>query len=327
MRHCEFREHRLFGSASRPPMGVCSTGFTLIEAVFVLLIISSLATISYPQFQAQLEKAQLTELSLRIDAMRTAAKAALARGDRSLLNFSRSTPGSLPPDISPGIFEDTLRYGKFQLLMAHSDKTIQQFQGGIRRPYLVISSSDAESAKSLRNFSEIMPSSAWAWWASSRLMVIPLLDDADLIAPAAVTSGTAGSPSVSGTAAIPANPGAGTTPGNSGTSGAATSGSGTPALSTTAASGSTSGTTSGGTTSGTVGSSTSGTGGTNSSSTGATTAIASATSGTGTTTVLTPTNTGQTPGAVSGSQALATRPSATGCVHPGNGHAFGRCSH
>jgi|GEM_PF-1907260 hypothetical protein len=249
------------------------------------------------------------------------AELAVARGDRSLLNFSRSTPGSIPPDISPGIFEDALRYGKFQLLMAHSDKTIQQFQGGIRRPYLVISSSDAESAKSLRNFSEIMPSSSWAWWAPSRLMVIPLLDDADLVNPNSNIPGNSGSPTnpgnpgSSGTQPAnpsagggPTNPGAGTSPGtssgtspgNSGTSGAATSGSGTLAQTSTAGGGTTS---------------------------GSTTITAPTTAGTGTTTVVTPTNTGQTPGAVSGSQAATTRPSSTGCVHPGNGHAFRRCNH
>lgn len=164
------------------------SGLTLIELVLSLIIVSTLATISYPVFDNQLEKGRLAELVLRIDAMRTASIASIERGNPALLQFNKVPSGQVPPELT-GIIDDSLQYPGLVLMVLRTAKDFHQFAGGVERPYLMVSVAGTEDLPKLRNLSEILPENRWAWWVQSTVMMIPLVDDQFLSSPA----GTAGS--------------------------------------------------------------------------------------------------------------------------------------
>jgi len=152
------------------------TGFSLLESVFVLLILALLANMSYPVFRDEMEKARLSELSLRIDAMRSAFKTAYEQGDRSMFDFKLAQPGQIPAELASLPVKDSLHYPNLFLVMYHTNKVIGQFNDGQERPYLAVIAGNTKGARTLRNFAEIYPRSHWAWSSRGAMMAVPLLD-------------------------------------------------------------------------------------------------------------------------------------------------------
>lgn len=162
-------------------------GFTLIEMALVVLILGILATIALPEYRDYTEKARLTDLELRVDAMRTAMATAYQTGVRSMMRKAAYAPGIIPEEWRAIPIRDSMTYPGLEMFMMTTDQPFgQQLPGGTMRPYLVlgaagsVSGDIAESARTLRNFSEIFPASRQAWWVPSTIMVIPLLDDTTL---------------------------------------------------------------------------------------------------------------------------------------------------
>jgi len=264
-----------------------------------LIILSALATISYPLFDEQLDKSRLAELVLRIDAMRTAATTSIEEGNPAFTVFSPAPAGQLPSELT-GIVTDSLQYQGLEMMLIRSPKTFHQFQGGIDRPYLMISATAVDSMERLRHLSEILPESIWAWWTPSAAMVIPLIEDRFLQTPPVPGSGGA-------------NPGT-SNPGSS-NPGSSNPGPGSPGSQTPAGGGSSSG----------GQSSSSSSGGTGTAS-GSGAGSGSGSSGTQTS----PGNSGNAPGHAGTSPGNSGNAPGhshhQGCSHPGNGHGFGRCS-
>ena len=245
------------------------SGFTLIELVLVFLIMASLAGIAMPFFQNQVEKSRLTELALRVDAMRVAFRSAQELGNPAIYTFTSGSAGVIPPELSSVPLADSLRYPNIEMALISSADQYQQFAGGSLRPYLALWATNETGAITLRNFSDVMPESSWAWWMPSVAMVIPMLDS--------VPPSGGGIPPSGGNPG--ANPG-----GNPGTGTPAQPGTGTPAQPTPTP----------------------------------TTPTQPANPGTGTANSG-PGNSGLAPGHNSFSNG--------NCIHPGNGHSFGRCNH
>lgn len=154
-------------------------GFTLIELTIVFVLISILATIATPLYQDYLTRSRLTELELRIAALRTAAAATYATGDRSILSFTPAAPGVMPDDLNTALFSDSLTFPNIKMQLYPGAGTYGQLPGGSTRPLLALAAEDSQGAYQLRNLAETLPDSIWAWWAPSMVMVVSLLDSVD----------------------------------------------------------------------------------------------------------------------------------------------------
>jgi hypothetical protein len=254
-----------------------------------------------PGFQDYADKARLTDFTLRIDAMRTAMASAYETGDRGMLTIGAGKPGEIPAAVANVPFgTNTLNYPGFDLLLMSSQQQFGQFAAGTTRPYLVVAAQGSDNARMLRNLSEIYPDAQQAWWVPSAIMVIPLLDDGMLRAPQNAASTSSGSgPGIAG-----AGPG---------TNSPVTSGPGPSATDTGPATGTGPATTD----------VSAGTGSQGANSPGSNGGVAA--SG-----AMPATNIGSPAPAtipVSGIVSAIPQAAASVCIHPGNGHAWGRCRH
>ena len=166
--------------AESPGMSEVNTkhnGFTLIELMMAIGILAILTMIVVPQVKQSTNKAELTDLIVRIDSMRLAMAVALQNGDTSMYTMSASTPGSMPPEITHLNIQDSMQYPGFRMNMMASDRDFGKFNPGTL-PYLVIAADSIDDAATLRDLSEVMQDSMWAWWQPSAILVVPLLDTA-----------------------------------------------------------------------------------------------------------------------------------------------------
>ena len=160
-----------------------------MELVVVIAILGVLSVIAVPLYEDQTSKARLTELLERVHAMQVAMQIAYDEGNPAVFSFSSAGPGTVP-DTLREIINDNMEFPPLTLELMVSDLTFHQFTGGAGRPYLVIGAKDLESAKVLRDLSEIYPDESWAWWSPSTVMVVPLLEATPPPGSTAITLGT-----------------------------------------------------------------------------------------------------------------------------------------
>ena len=151
------------------------SGFTLLELMVALVIVSILASISLPVFRDEVEKAELSELVLRVDAMRTSMNSAYQQNNNYIFEFPIATAGNIPTQLA-NIISDNLTYPELELSLAPSNRVFERFPDGLTRPYLLVRADGFEQAQTLENFSEILPERIWDWWQEPLVVAVALLD-------------------------------------------------------------------------------------------------------------------------------------------------------
>lgn len=151
-----------------------SGGFTLLEVMIVVAIIAILAEVAYPSYAQYLARSRAVELDYRIDAMRTAFAAARAEGTLSL--EGRSNRGDTSTGVGNSFIRDSLTHPELIMDIVATSTQIGQFNSGVKRPYLMLVSKSEEGARLLQHVADSLPESVWAWYGSSTMLMISLLE-------------------------------------------------------------------------------------------------------------------------------------------------------
>lgn len=151
-------------------------GFTLIELALVVLIIGLLASVAIPSYSDYVQKSQLVEVQLQVDALRNAATALYESSDEETqLKFKTQGGGNLNSikTLFPNLPFDGVNYSypnlSFNFIIAN--------RGGVMLPFIMVRGVGVEGRKTVRLFSEIYPASSQQWMVPSVMLLIPMLDE------------------------------------------------------------------------------------------------------------------------------------------------------
>lgn len=154
-------------------------GFTLIELALVVLIIGLLASVAIPSYSDYVQKSQLVEVQLQVDALRNAATALYESSDEQVrLKFKSQAGGSLAliKNYLPNLpFQGTnYAYPNLNFMFV-----MRGFSGSNTdiRPYIGLTGSGVDGRRTLRLFSEIYPASRQEWMLQSTMLLIPMIDE------------------------------------------------------------------------------------------------------------------------------------------------------
>lgn len=154
-------------------------GFTLIELALVVLIIGLLASVAIPSYSDYVQKSQLVEVQLQVDALRNAATALYESSDEETqLKFVTGGGGTLAniKQVFPNLPFEGVNYSYPNLSFNFVIDNRQNIQAP-DRPYIMIRAVGAEGRKTIRLFSEIYPATSQQWMLPSVMLLIPMLDE------------------------------------------------------------------------------------------------------------------------------------------------------
>ena len=145
-------------------------GFTMLELTLVILLIATLAFMSYGWYRQEIVKANTAELLTNIDAMRTAFTVE-DRAGASIPDFGYGGPGKIPAALSHvAINEDMLQYPNLKLLFSYS-----YLQNADDHVFLVLASQNERGADTLRALSQELPETHFSWMVKPVAALVPMI--------------------------------------------------------------------------------------------------------------------------------------------------------
>lgn len=132
-------------------------GFTLMELLLVLAIIGILVNIAMPTFRAEVEKSRLTQLVVKIDAMRNGYRVA-READRLDVFYDKAfsvSDGLIPDALKQAPIDWDIDYPNLRFLIM----PVKDGRNQVASVHLAITASGEEGRQSLRELSEMLPSS------------------------------------------------------------------------------------------------------------------------------------------------------------------------
>jgi len=294
--------------------------FTLLELLVVIAIIGVLSSVAVPMYQNYMERSRLVDLIVRIDTLRSSAAEAEATLGNHFPTFVGQV-GVFPKELKAFLPEVAMTYPDIDMRLMGSDKTYAPFIGGREHLYLLLSAKNEKGAKKLNLLGHELPESIYGWWLPSVGMVVAISQHNrnDRASSSTSQSTNTGAPIVGA-----GNQGVGSQTQDSGGrtqdsgSGTQDSGSGTQD--------SGSGTQDSGSGTQDSGSGTQDSGGGTQDSGGGTQDSGGGTENTGASPSGTPTSNTASGSPPNNNGHHNNNPISDDCVHPGNGHAYGRCN-
>lgn len=166
-------------------------GFTLVEIASVLAIVATLAAVALPVYHQYVQRAQLSQLMLQVDAIATAVQIEDATGVKNLQQGA--TPGKAPPQLQVLPDATFAEPGGIRLLLIRAPAGFFPSSPAQARYGLVAEGRAEGDAARLRELYRVLPFAAGdkLWLAASQLAFPLIAPASSAVAPQAPSSGPA----------------------------------------------------------------------------------------------------------------------------------------
>lgn len=144
----------------------------------VLVILAVMVNAAVPSFQNELEKAELSELVLQFDALRTALQSDYELGNDEFLTTRLAYSLAVPQaNLSRIGFTQTIEYPNLTFVLGNRVRASGHFPAGTNRVFVLVFARGDAGKQSLANLASLLPEQQYDWSQPGSSIVILMMEE------------------------------------------------------------------------------------------------------------------------------------------------------